>query len=76
MLVNLAPSPTPKNTGDAYASLIGDHAGAAAGTDGRVTEHEAAADPFIADAYARAGKQRPAISTLVETARTAMRAAA
>jgi hypothetical protein len=67
-----APSPTPKNVADAYRSLVSDRAGKASGKDRRLTANEASKDPFVADAYARAGKQKPSISSIAEAARSAM----
>lgn len=47
-----------------------------AGKDGRLTANEAARDPFVADAYARAGKQKPVIGAVASAARQAMLSAA
>lgn len=72
----LPTSPTPRRVADAYAERIAEQATALAGKDGRLSANEASRSPEVADAYARAGKQRPVVQTVVTEARAAMLAEA
>lgn len=72
MSKSLPPSPTPNNVAAAYAVRVEELADARAGRDGRLTAHEAATHPELADAHRRTGRSRPVVRTVVEVARAAM----